>query len=151
MVSKQRILATDHTSHLEYTFIAQSSNILSQAPIHSVLLPRQDGGQQQSCSGVDGGGIAGIVIGTIVGTLLIVWIINSTRAKREDEDFLAEREAEKRRRRRRSSRRASSSYGGDRDTYSTSGGGGGGGTRTFVGDDGRTYRIREPTRVVYKS
>jgi len=89
-----------------------------------------------------------VVIGTIVGTLLIVWLINNFRNKSKKEDYIAEREVEKRRRKRRSSRRASSSYGGERERDSM---GGGGGTRTFVGDDGRTYRIREPSRVVYKS
>lgn len=46
---------------------------LLQAPINSMLEPRQSSGD--TCpSTISGGGIAGIVIGSIAGTLLILWL-----------------------------------------------------------------------------
>ncbi|KOS41425.1 hypothetical protein ACN38_g7693 [Penicillium nordicum] len=43
------------------------------APINSILEPRQSSGA--NCpSTISGGGIAGIVIGSIAGTLLILWL-----------------------------------------------------------------------------
>ncbi|KAJ5780583.1 hypothetical protein N7457_005743 [Penicillium paradoxum] len=43
------------------------------APINSMLTPRQSSGD--NCpSTISGGGIAGIVIGSIAGTLLILWL-----------------------------------------------------------------------------
>jgi len=46
----------------------------TQAPINSILEPRQSSGGDNCPSTIGGGAIAGIVIGSIAGTLLILWL-----------------------------------------------------------------------------
>jgi len=45
----------------------------------NLLLARQAASSSTSCTGVGGGGIAGIVIGTFFGTLLLVYFISTVR------------------------------------------------------------------------
>lgn len=60
-------------------------NLLTSNPQHLPLHARTSQSHalhtraQPQCSGVSSGGIAGIVIGTIAGTLLILWLLNSFR------------------------------------------------------------------------
>jgi hypothetical protein len=46
----------------------------TQAPINSILVPRQSSEGDNCPSTIGGGAIAGIVIGSIAGTLLILWL-----------------------------------------------------------------------------
>src|SRR4051794_3163110 len=94
-----------------------------------LLLARQSG--STSCNCISGGSIAGIVIGTILGTLLILWLFNSTRGDKAPVDYRAESEVvgkDRRERTRGHERRGSHS------SYSK-----------------RGSRVREPERVYYKS
>jgi Na+/glutamate symporter len=74
---------------------------------------------------MSGGSIAGIVIGSIIGTLLILWLIDTVRA-----ESYTPREESSVRRGRRSRRRRSHS--------------------TYLDRSGQVYRVREPSRVYYK-
>lgn len=89
------------------------------------LLARANG--SESCNCMSGGSIAGIVIGSILGTLLILWLIYTVRASsstpRAESSVGRERQ-------RRGSRRGSRS--------------------THVDRNGQVYRVREPSRVYYK-
>jgi hypothetical protein len=77
---------------------------------------------------MSGGSIAGIVIGSIIGTLLILWLTYTVKAEsytpREESSVGRERRS------RRSSRRGSRS--------------------TYVDRSGKAYRVREPSRVYHK-
>jgi Na+/glutamate symporter len=77
---------------------------------------------------MSGGSIAGIVIGSIIGTLLILWLIDTVRAEsytpREESSVGRERRS-----RRRSRRRSHS---------------------TYLDRSRQVYRVREPSRVYYK-
>ncbi|KAJ5455154.1 hypothetical protein N7475_010275 [Penicillium sp. IBT 31633x] len=44
------------------------------APINSILAPRQSSGGDNCPSTISGGAVAGIVIGSIAGTLLLLWL-----------------------------------------------------------------------------
>ncbi|KAH7336683.1 hypothetical protein BKA65DRAFT_506925 [Rhexocercosporidium sp. MPI-PUGE-AT-0058] len=90
------------------------------------LLSRQSSNSSRGCNCMSGGSIAGIVIGTIAGTLLILWLINTTRAPRKEVSSVG--------RERRSSR------GGSRR----------GSHSTYVDRSGHAYKVREPSRVYYK-
>jgi Na+/glutamate symporter len=74
---------------------------------------------------MSGSSIAGIVIGSIIGTLLILWLIDTVRA-----ESYTPREESSVRRGRRSRRRRSHS--------------------TYLDRSGQVYRVREPSRVYYK-
>ncbi|KAH7398031.1 hypothetical protein BKA64DRAFT_673388 [Cadophora sp. MPI-SDFR-AT-0126] len=91
------------------------------------LLARQANGSS-SCNCISGGAIAGIVIGSIAGTLLILWLIFATRFASSTPH--AESSVGRSRRSRRSSRRGSHS--------------------TYVDSSGQAYRVREPSKVYYK-
>jgi hypothetical protein len=91
------------------------------------LLARQVS-NSSSCSCVSGGAIAGIVIGSIAGTLLIMWLIYTVRASSDTPR--EESSVGRSRRSRRSSRVGSHS--------------------TYVDRNGHAYRVREPSKVYYK-
>jgi len=76
---------------------------------------------------MSGGSIAGIVIGSIVGTLLILWIWWTARAESPTPRAAESSVGKTRRRRRRTSTRE--------------------GRTAYVQQDGKTYRVREPSRV----
>ncbi|KAL5359779.1 hypothetical protein BJX96DRAFT_61940 [Aspergillus floccosus] len=62
------------TSYIYIQHLFQNMLIVSQAPITNLLQPRQN--TSSDCpSTISGGGIAGIVLGTIAGTLLILWLV----------------------------------------------------------------------------
>lgn len=95
----------------------------------SRLAIRQSNGSSNSCNCMSGGTIAGIVVGTIAGTLLIIWLVYSTRASSNIPS--AESTVDRR-------RRQSSHHGSRRGSHSR-----------YVYKDGRSY-VAEPTKVYYK-
>jgi hypothetical protein len=82
-----------------------------------------------SCNCISSGAIAGIVIGSIVGTLLILWLVYTVRAS-SSTPRAAESSVRRQKRKRRSSRRGSHS--------------------TYVSRNGHAYRVTEPSRVYVK-
>jgi len=93
------------------------------------LVTRQSDGSSGSCNCMSGGTIAGIVIGTIAGTLLILWIIYTTRSSSNNPSVESVVDRKRRRSSNHGSRRGSNS--------------------TYSYRDGRAY-VAKPTKVYYK-
>lgn len=112
---------------------------LKYIPLHEVhqLSPRQSDGSTRSCNCMSSGAIAGLVIGTIAGTLLILWLIYTVRTASDAPHAESSIDNRRRRRRRHSSH---SHYGGSRR----------GSHSTYVHKDGRPLHVAEPTKVYYK-
>jgi len=103
---------------------------------HPHLLVRQSTTPVQSCSGVSGGGIAGIVLGTFFGTLLLLYFIQTVRGANRSNNIgyvVEERDIKTRR------------SGGSRS------GGGGSRRRKSRGSVREVREVRRPSRVYTSS
>jgi hypothetical protein len=113
------------------TFLAHDiAHKTLEAPIHA-RQASSAGTSNSSCSCISSGSIAGIVIGSIAGTLLILWLIWTVRATSEIP-------------------RATSSVGGRHSHHSSKSWSRRGSYMTYVDADKQGYRVQHPKRVYYK-